>query len=85
MVKIASTYMNANTTALFQLLIDDQEKAHQRHEYVSGADVDNITIFWLGTVSAGSHSIKVQWRSHSGTTVHASWGGSTRSLIAIEL
>ena len=70
----------------FRLLIDGAQVAFTRHEFHNDGDHElrDVSLQWLTTVSAGAHTIKVQWRTEMGT-LRASFFGDTRNLIVIEL
>jgi len=67
----------------FRLVIDDVPKDPVVVKY-SSADYECVPLMHLETLSAGDHTVKVQWRTSSGT-LRASQDSSVRSLVAAEL
>lgn len=72
--------------AYFRLLVDDREVAVSHHHInFSPYETKEVTLTWLGILSAGVHNIKVQWREENSLVVVLGNYGVTRHLIAIEL
>ncbi len=73
--------------ATFRILIDGQQKCFTLHEFhnIGGYELRDVTLHWMGSLSAGTHNIKVQWLLRDGHNLGCCWQNDTRSLIAIEL
>lgn len=75
----------------FRLLVDDVQKAFTLHEFHnSGWELRDVMLNWVEVLSAGQHTIKVQWYTQHNTTGTAStmsmcFYGDTRSIIVVEL
>jgi len=75
-----------NNQAWVFLVVDDDYKAGFRVDYVTRYDLLG-NIAWLGALSAGEHTIKLQWYVAFNTSqvVQLGESGFPRHLIAIEL
>ncbi len=74
-----------NSRGSLRLLIDDQEQAFTLHEYNNnGWELRDVSLFYSGSLTAGAHTFKVQWKTESGT-LGSGWFGNTRSLIVDEV
>lgn len=74
----------------FRLLVDDVEKAMTLHEFHnSGWELRDVMLNWVEVLSAGQHTIKVQWFTQHNTgaasTMSLCFYGDTRSIIVVEL
>jgi cytoskeletal protein CcmA (bactofilin family) len=77
---------NKLARARFKLLIDNVDKATTIHEFnQNGWELRDVTLHFLDTLTAGSHTIKIQWYIETGVKLTACWYGDLRSLIVIEL
>ena len=79
---IGGVYGNTTNMFYFQLLIDDVSVAissHQTPSYV----VMPCVLQWIQTLSSGSHTIKVQWKTVGGT-IAASYDSALRSIMVSE-
>jgi hypothetical protein len=75
----------ANVRAKFRLLIDGIQKAYTLHEFHNnGWELRDVCLFWLESLAAGSHEIKIQWLAEQ-QQVGACWYGDTRSLVVVRL
>ena len=73
----------ASAIGYYQLLEDGSTLASSIQQYVNGAQVQNVTMQWLKTPSAGSHTYKVQWATNAGT-LQCGWSGSSNTLMVWE-
>lgn len=75
----------------FRLLVDDVEKAFTLHEFHNtGWELRDITLNWIEILSAGQHTIKVQWftqhnNEQTASTMTLCYFNDTRSIIVVEL
>jgi hypothetical protein len=74
-------------TSQFRLLIDDDQKAYTLHEYQHGRGMQSrdVMLNWMGTLSKGTHTIKVQWRVEENQEIKACYKNADRNLMAVEL
>ena len=75
----------ANGRARFRLLVDGQEKAFTLHEFHNnGWELRDVSLFKIETLSAGNHTVQVQWNTES-ANLGTGWYSDNRVLQAIEL
>lgn len=75
----------ANGRARFRILVDGVQQAFMLHEFHNnGWELRNVVLERILLLSAGSHTIAVQWNVEGGT-VTGCWYGDTRTLVAVEL
>ncbi len=75
-----------NYRTFFSLVIDGTQKAQAK----TGVDDTNYdrgsaSIVWSETLSSGTHSVKIQWKTEGGTTYCPYTTGVTISLLALAL
>ena len=69
----------------FKLLVDGVPQSYAEQEFHNnGWELRDVALMTLIALTAGNHTISVQWRSDGGE-LHACYYGSTRSIIAVEL
>jgi hypothetical protein len=74
-----------NVRIRFRLLVDNVQKAFTLHEFHNaGWELRDLVLTTLETLTAGSHTFKVEWYAEGGTA-NASWYSDTRSLLVLEL
>ncbi|NIM14325.1 MAG: hypothetical protein GTO45_20005 [Candidatus Aminicenantes bacterium] len=72
-------------SASFRILVDDGQVCGSNYRfYYLARELKDVSLHWMGVLSAGNHTVKVQWQTGEGRRISCS-SGSTRSLIAIEL
>jgi len=78
---------NRQITGQFRLLIDDDQKAYTLHEYqLSQWASRDVMLNWMGILSKGTHTIKVQWCTvKENHEIRACYKNANRNLIAVEL
>jgi hypothetical protein len=67
----------------FQLVVDGVAQTSNIQQYPSAQSVTTVQMQWIQTLSAGLHTIKVQWYVNTGA-LETGWNNSTRSIIAYE-
>jgi hypothetical protein len=72
-----------NTNGQFRLVIDGNQKVYESVLFSGISVYGNVSPVWLETLSAGTHTIKVQWMVPSGI-LYASYDNSSRSLLVME-
>lgn len=83
-VNMGSCWSNTtNAVGYFQLLQDGVVVASSVAKYTTSDLGQPMSFNWMSSMTAGTHSFKVQWRTSAGTLT-CSWGSSTRSLIVWE-
>jgi hypothetical protein len=72
--------------AKFRLLVDGGQMCFCLHEFHNnGWELRDVALHWMGALSAGNHTVKVQWLSEQSGNLSCCYYNDTRSLIAIEL
>jgi len=71
--------------AYFRLLIDGNQQDMTRHEFNNnGWELRGINLGIVTYLSAGTHTISVQWATTSGTLT-CCWYGDSRQIMVVEL
>ena len=72
--------------SFFRILVDGVQKTETFYETEGQVTVGNVLMVWLETMTEGTHTIKVQWRSEvSGAVVKSSRNNATLSILVLEL
>jgi hypothetical protein len=75
----------AKAAGQFRMLVDGNQVAFALHEFYNGGwELRDVTLMWMGDLSAATHTVTVQWLVGAGV-LSCSWYNDPRSIIAIEL
>ena len=74
---------SSNRRAHYRLVVDGVSVAQESVLFDARDDIDNLALMAVADVSAGDHTIEVQWRTEEGS-IATGWRGASRSLNVVE-